>query len=94
MLGTELITTTYGKVYNGITDGETCRQTESEPTNLPEVLGTLFVVWSHACFRALPCPRFSVCLVGLAIRTAGSDCPSSLSELMSQHGCHFQFDGS
>ena len=42
--GTELITTKYGKVYNGITDGETCRQTESEPTNLPEVLGTLLVV--------------------------------------------------
>ena len=95
LLGTELTTTTYGKVYNGITDGETCRQTESEPINLLEVLGTvLLVVSSDACFWAMPCARFSVCLVGLVIRTAGSDCTSSPSELVSQHGCHFQFDGS
>ena len=52
------------------------------------------VVSPHACFQALPCARCPVRLVGLEIRTAGSDCPSPLSELMSQHGCHFRFDGS
>ena len=31
MLGMELITTTKGNVYNGITDDETCRQPESDP---------------------------------------------------------------
>ena len=60
----------------------------------------------HACFRVLAGgSRASTCtfpffVFGLVIRTVvlnqdgSSDCPSPLSEVMSQHGCHFRFDGS
>ena len=56
MLGIELITTTYGRVYNGIADDETCRQPESETHRLHEVLGT--VGWS--CRRTRASGRFLV----------------------------------
>ena len=73
MLGIELITTTCGEVYNGITDDETCREPESEPIVCLRYWDCCLVVSPHACFRALPCARFPVFLVGLVIRTAGSD---------------------
>ena len=92
VLGIELITITYGKEYNGITDDETCRQPESDPIVCLRYWGLLVGrvaarVLSGASFCTLPC------LFGWSV-DQGSDCPSPLSELMSQHGCHFQFDGS
>ena len=62
MLGIELITATYGTVYNGITDDET-RVDNLYPmfvlthVNKPEVTGDCWwdvVVSPHACFRLLP----------------------------------------
>ena len=57
MLGIALMWTTYGKVYNGITDDETH----------DDILGVgdwWLVVSPHACFRAFlvhPCARFHCC---------------------------------
>ena len=61
-----------------------CRQPESEPIVCHVYWELLVVVVSpHACFRALPFARFP-CLF------AWTRDP----KLMSQHGCHFRFDGS
>ena len=61
MLGIELITTTYGTVYNGITDDETHVDNLNPmfvltDLNKPEVIGDTWwdvVVSPHACFRVL-----------------------------------------
>ena len=60
MLGIELITTTHGKVYNGITDEETCRQLESEPIVCSRYWGLLVgrvaaSVLPGASLCTLPC---------------------------------------
>ena len=60
MLGIELITTTYGKVYNGITDDETCRQPDSDPIVNLRYQGLLVGhvaarVLSGASLCTLPC---------------------------------------
>ena len=61
LLGIALTTTTYGKVYNGITDDETCRQPESEPIVCLRHWGQLggrvaARVLPGASQHATPCP--------------------------------------
>ena len=94
MLGVELITTMYGKVYNGITDDEdSCRQPELEPIGCLRYLGLLV---GRVAARVLPgVSRASLCTLPCVFdeyrdQDGSSDCPSPLSESMSQHGCHFR----
>ena len=66
VLEIELITTTYGTVYNGITDDETHVDNLNPmfvltDVNKPEVTGDCWwdvVVSPHACFRVLLGARF------------------------------------
>ena len=60
VLGIELITTNYGKVYNGIADDETCRQPKSDPIVCLRYWGLLVGgvaarVLSGASLCTLPC---------------------------------------
>ena len=55
MQGIELTTTTCGHVYNGITDDETCRQHESDPTVCLRCWGLLV---GRVAARVLPGASF------------------------------------
>ena len=57
VLGIELITTTYGKVYNGTTDDDTCGQPESDPIVFLRYWGLLV---GRVAARVLPGGRFRV----------------------------------
>ena len=92
LLGIELITTTYGKVYNGITDDE------SHVDNLNPL-----VVLTHVntpeltvdCWWEVVVSPHASCLFGWSRDQHGSSgFQSPLLELIDQHGCHFRFDGS